>query len=695
MHGWAKIFANFNAGQRQIDLAVFTETTTLVIEAKGYSLPVRGDMNGQWEQRGSFGTRRIGNAYNQALNAKNALRDEMQRIGQIDGYPNGLVAITPIVPKGSVLTSGDFKVAVAGIQQIVQLLSRPSGALLTQDQCEKLARQLALEKVASSDAALNEEVLVVERTCDAYLKDFSNFYGPLAAELIGDQYNCGDFEIGPSEVHSMVVDGASGVLIQGPSGCGKTLLATSCAISCIAAGSIPIFVSAKNFDGDFQRLLDREAALLNWRSANIITAGKLLGKRIILFLDGYNECRENLKVGLTRSLKAFALRYGAGIVVSTQQGLVRSDLLTIKTVIVKRPSDEFKVTLARLDERGDHAGNFRSLLQVASSGLEAGLVGEVGAFLPVGASRFALFDTYVRRKLGSAASEGIQILSSFAETLIQRTCFSLSVREFDRLCDSKNLDHAARQQLSRSQLLQERGDRVSFIHELFFSAFSAESAIRSTGGNLTRIREALGSPRFFTSKAFILGAIEDDRVMDEVLASLTDSELFAACYRGECGAVAQSIVKRKMANMLEFMVAEAKGLRFQINGEGWGCIAIDKNSLRHELKEFGSYLGAIGKCLMDGQYLEAVMAACRHVDENIAIFSNACAIEAKAKKIPLRHEVFSAAYVMGREAAISQLIYFIHSGGLSRRQEGPGFGKALQVRGHVQRRLASIICLSG
>lgn len=680
MRGWAFIFANFHAAGRQIDLVVFTERTTLVIEVKGYSLPVRGGVNGQWEQSGPYGVRKIGNAYVQALNAKNALRDEMQRVNQIDGYPNGLVAVAPIVPAGSALTSGDFKVAVTDLDQTAQMLSRPSGALLTPDLCEALARQLGLEAVASDDAALNDEVFVAERSYDTYLKAFGDFYGPLAVELVSDQYKCGALEIGPSQVQSMVTGGASAVLIHGPSGCGKTLLATSCAISCVTAGCIPIFVSAKNFDGDFQRLLDRETALLNARSASsIITAGRLLSKRVVLILDGYNECPDDLKVSLTRSLKAFALRYGAGIVVSTQQDLVRADLLTTETVSVKRPSDEFKATLARIEEQGDRAGNFRSLLQVARSGLEAGLVGQVGAFLSAGASRFALFDTYARMKLGTAASEGIRVLSSFAETLVHRACFSLSVREFDRLCDSTNLDHAARQQLLRSQLLQSRGDRVSFIHELFFSAFSAEAAIRSANGDLTRIRAALESPRFFSSKAFILGAIEDDRVVYEVLEGLTDHDLLAACSRGECGATAQSIVKRKVERMLEGMIAEAQGLGFQIVGEGWNSIAIDKSSLRHELKQFGSYLAAIGQGLMDEQYLDAVMAACRYMDETIANFSNAWAAEAKAKKIPLRHEVFSAAYVMHREAAISQLINFIHSGGLSvRHQEDRGVSAALR-----------------
>src|SRR5471032_2251942 len=66
--GWAIIFANFQAGGRQIDLAVFTSKVTIVIEAKHYAKPVIGGENGRWEQLGSHGVKKIGNAYDQALN---------------------------------------------------------------------------------------------------------------------------------------------------------------------------------------------------------------------------------------------------------------------------------------------------------------------------------------------------------------------------------------------------------------------------------------------------------------------------------------------------------------------------------------------------------------------------------------------------------------------------------------------------
>jgi hypothetical protein len=678
---WAYLFANFHASGRQIDLAVFTEKTTLIIEAKGYFLPVRGGMNGLWEQAGPYGERKIGNAYNQALEAKNSLRDELQHVCVVNGYPNAAVVNAPSIPNGSDLTSGDFKVAISGLEGLGQLVTAPSGALLTQHQCQGLARHLRLDEVTTIDAALNEEVFTAERACDAYLSAFEKFYEPLAAQLIADQYNFEDLEFDLFQVQSLINGSRDGLLIHGPAGCGKSLLATSCAMACAVKNCLPIFVSAKNFDGELLRLVDKEATLLDARSArSLIALGRLLGKHIVLFLDGYNECREDLKSSLTRSLKVFSQRYGAGIVVSTQQDLVRSDLLMTKLIRVARPNDALKARLAGIEERSDHAGNFRSLLAVVHSGLEAHLVGQVGQFLPIGASRFALFETFARTKLEDTAPQNIRMLSEFADVLVQRACFSLTMREFDRLCDSVQLDSTARHRLMRSQLLQARGDRISFIHELLFSAFTAEAAIRAANGETASILVALASPRFFLAKVFILGAIDDEEVLHDVLKHVTDGHLLAACARGECGAVAQSAVGKKIESLLELVVRETKEVRFQIVGDGWDGVAIDRDSLVPELKsEFGRLLGAVGQGLIDGLYLDIIMTACRNMDAILASSLKSFAAEAKDKKIPLRHALFSSAYVMSREAGISQIIYFIHSGGLAfERKSGAEFDQALR-----------------
>ena len=671
--GWAYIFANFNAAGRQIDLAIFTESITLVIEVKGYALPVKGGLNGLWEQLGPYGARKIGNGYTQALNAKNALRDEIQQLCQINGYPGGAVVVTPGMSSGMRLPKSDFKVSVIGLNEIAGLLKRPTGALLTQNLCETLTTQLNLEEVSSADAALNANLLLAERACNSYIKAFHEFYKPVVADLVGDQYSCAEVELSLMQVQKMAISDESGLLICGPSGCGKTLLTTSCAISLASLGHIPIFVSAHNFNGEFRQFLEKEVALLIELSAiSIIASSSRLSRRVVLFVDGYNECQDHLKVTLTRSLKAFTRRYGAGVVISTQQDIVRADVLTTTTISLKRPSDEFKARLAKIEKSGDRTGNFHYLLQVANSCLEACLVGKIGAFLPAGASRFALFDTYARRRLGPCAAEGIRVLSLFAETLVHRACFNISVRQFDRLCDSANISLTARQHLDASQLIQTRNDRVGFIHELFFAAFSAEAAIRFAAGDVIRIRAAFEAPRFFASKAFILGAIEDDLLIHEVLENLIDENMLVACNRGECGAVAQSVVKIKIERLLQAMIAEAKTICFQAVGDNWGNVKIDENSLHPELEEFGFYLAAIGQGLMEGQHFDAVMAGCRNIDYAISNFLNDCSTDARAKSAELRHEAFSAAFVWHREAAISKLMSFIHSGGLSfQREEGP------------------------
>jgi len=50
------------------------------------------------------------------------------------------------------------------------------------------------------------------------------------------------------------------------------------------------------------------------------------------------------------------------------------------------------------------------LLDSVASGLEAGLVGEVGCEINTGASRYSLFDAFARKRLGGLASDGIRAL---------------------------------------------------------------------------------------------------------------------------------------------------------------------------------------------------------------------------------------------------------------------------------------------
>lgn len=677
---WAYIFANFNVRGRQVDVAIFSATTTLVIEAKGYMQPVEGGVNGSWTQVGPYGSRKLRNGYMQALDAKNALRDVMAGIfGPISGYPNALLAIAPAIPSGSSLPPSDFKVSIGGPDAVEVALTTTSRALLSEEQCEALAAHLGLERVSGRDAAIHEIVLRSERTLSRYETSFLEFHGPMAKRLEDDQYKFGSRLISVSEVLERALSSQSALLIRGPSGCGKSLLSARIATNCLQAGALPIHIQGKDFEGKLQKVIEAELGLLGTSARDLISASRHLGRQVVLLLDGYNECPESLRTVLTRGLQAFSLRYGAGIVFTSQGALARQELLSIEEIFVSPPQSVLKLLLAKISPGDKNFSNCQALLEIASSGLEAELIGQAAASLPAGASKFLIFDTVARRRLGASAAAGTRALCGFAEELISQTAFSLSVREFDRFCDATGVTDATRRVILDSLLLLQRGDRLSFFHEMFFSAFLAESAVRTARKDSERVHAVLRSPRFYGSKVFIVGAIEDDSTLRDVLDKNIDQGIFESCVRGECGDAAKRIVNAKLDVLLTEMVAEPSDLRFLLNGEGWHSSSIETSAHRPILSGFSAFLPAIGWLLMQGLHLEKVMAACRAMEARIVEANRDLYEDAKAKKVPLRHEIFSGAYVFNRAIALSQLVYFVHSGGLSLRQHpGHEFGKALK-----------------
>jgi len=419
--------------------------------------------------------------------------------------------------------------------------------------------------------------------------------------------------------------------------------------------------------------------LLGTSTRDFLSMSRHLERQLVLILDGYNECPEPLRTVLTRALKAFALRYGAGLVLTSQGALARQELLSIEEIFVSPPQPALKSRLAKLSPEDENFTNCQALLEIARSGLEAELIGQAAASLPAGASKFLIFDTVARRRFGDSAAAGTRALCRFAEELISQTVFSLSEREFDRFCDATGVTDSTRRVILESRLLSQRGDRISFSHEMFFSAFMAESAVRAAHKDSERVQSVLRSPRFHGSKVLIIGAIEDDSTLRDVLHKITDQSILESCVRGECGDAARRIVNAKLDVLLAEMVAQPSDLHFLLNGEGWSSSSIEPDTRRPILSNFEAFLPAIGWLLMQGLHLDQVMTACRAMEEKIVEANRDLYEEARAKKVPLRHEIFSQTYVFNREIALSQLVSFVHSGGLSfRHNPGLEFGKALK-----------------
>jgi hypothetical protein len=573
----AVLLANVTMGSRQIDLVVALDHFTLLLEEKAYSVPVRGGANGQWQVRLASGEwKNMPNHYLQALGAKNALRDAMSQFAGGDvAYPDAALLYLPAIPSGSSAYGGDQKVSVGGMAELPELIQRRDGRHWTLAQWRAFAAGHRLERVDSLAAALDSALLGAERLLSSYRNSFTCMYAPMVAGLVS--FSCTDQNETKSleELTGQIARGES-LILSGPSGCGKSLGAIRAGLECLDQGRIPVIVYAKDFAGTLKEPLDREVALLDVTSAwDLFYACRQLGRPLVLIVDGFNECAEAHRARLTRSIAAACRRYLASSVITTSIPLERAELLNLQTIQIFRPTLATKQAIAVCANGGQPLpATFDLLLDSVFSGLEAQIVGEIGRTVEPEASRFALFDGFVRKRFDSEANDAIRALTLIASLLSDRLSFVLSVRDLGRLADDETISAATLRRLHVANLLVTRGDRVSFSHELFLNAFSSEVVIRRARGSAAAINVALRAPQNADRKALIVGAIDDQILLSAVLADVWDEKIIAACATGQCGHPAKLWAERRFKEVLERVRAEIARVTFKVGNDCvWGVEA--------------------------------------------------------------------------------------------------------------------------
>lgn len=658
--GWAAIFANIHIGGRQLDFLVATDSLTLVVEAKHFSRRVRGKVNGLWQTHVSGSTwKNVRNPYLQALGAMHALKDHLHAShGGNLGYPATCVVVAPKLPVGSDVPPSDFKVSIIGTDGLAAVTAMTSALLLSREKWAAFARELRLQRVQTMSAACNPKLMEQEALVSAYRSEFLRLYVPDIGALKPDSYMVGDHEFDASRVADCVAQKGEHLLLLGPSGCGKTLLAKKIAIHSLEQGHIPILLQAKYFAGKLGESIEREAVLLGAPSATVlISAARSTGSPLVLILDGYNECPAVEQLFLTRSLAAAVRRFDVRLVVSAQADLARSDLIEATHVIVREPGKALKAAIA-----GPSAGDrFDYLLESITSGLEADLVGRVGATLADGSSRFALFDAYARQKLGHDASDGVRFLAAVAGQLVDRMSFSLSIRDFDRLAATERVPGDVLGRIVATGLLVRRSDKVSFRHELIFAAFAAESVVRRINQDVEEVLRALDAPKYRSARSLILGAYDDDGFIVKVLARTTDADLLRAAFDGECGLAARHWTVAWCEQVIKKLTSEAAEVAFSLQGGAWNGAGVCEDSASEWTPAEHALMATISYGVWRGSYLDQVLHAVGVMDQSLSRGFQMLKDEARQKKIALRSGLFADAYVMLGRAGISHLLRYTFS----------------------------------
>ena len=565
---------------------------------------------------------------------------------EVPYYPSAALVFVPHIPAGSSTYPGDFKVSVTGLGGLDAELRKRLSGCWNLSQWRDFARHHRLTSVSTLDAACDPVLSDAEALLTKYTDAYARMYSPSSEELIGFSCYADSQELSSEEVMQQVSDQRADILLRGPSGCGKTLLAARIGMNWMQRGGVSITIPAKYYRDNLKDVLDREAGLLDAPSpSKLLRATRQLNRPTLLIVDGYNECQERERTDFTRSISALARRYEANILVTSQIPIARPDLLTLREVEVRPPSHDIKHAIARNAAGDAMTPDVEVLLESVESGMEARLVGAVGQELSKSASRYALFDAFTRKRLGIMARDGIRALSRVAGWLSDRIVFSLSIRDLDRILDAEHLPTPLLAQLNSANLLMQRGDRVSFSHELFFNAFAAEAVIRHAAGRADHIVAALANPKHAERKEMIIGAIDDDVLLQQVLEGITDSRDVASCLSGTCGRRAREWAEARYPRLIQRIGEEVGRVRFMITGQGWENVSVDPDTLEEWSALDRSFISLLPELLAQGRYLHEMLEIVAAMDRRIAEETHRLRDQARERKMSLRSSLFAITYV--------------------------------------------------
>lgn len=667
----AVLLANFDIG-RQIDLVVVTEHQVLLVEAKGNRTPVRGQANSAADWAARTGTGRwapFRSPVRQADEARLALRDRLAMfLGSTAPYFPGAVIFAPQVPQGSEVPTGDFKVRIGGLTDLCTWVTqgnRSTGVSLAQ--WRAFAADLGLRRVSGIDAACDGNLHAAETLVDNYLNTFRATYQTKADELISIPCE-GVPGIETSLGFAEAVAAGDSIALIGRSGCGKTLAACRSGILAAEGGRVPIFVGAKDFEGDFGRLINREATLLGAPSvATLLAACLRLDRAVLLIIDGYNECAEQNRETLVRSITAMGERYGANVAVTSQIGLPLQELLGIPEVHLAPICDEAKLTIAGAAARSPIHSSARSWIGAVKTGLEARMIGELQDSIADPGNRSSLFAAFVRHRLGSRNAQAISLLVLLAKTLSDRLSFSLTSREVDRITEACGFDSVLLDALESAGLVVRRGGRVSFGHEMYLDVFAAEAVVRDSDGDPGKILDALRQPLHRGRGSAIVGAIDDDRLQLAVLEDVSIPEIFVDCLEGTCGSFAQQWSYQRANTVIARMAEEAEALSFEFDETEYPPFRrTDAVAGSWSAVDVG-FVNALPWAFVSGSFVEPVFDIIATIDKRLEHEFRRLRSLLADKKIGIRSGLFRLTYVHGRHGPmIGLMAKALHVGSLRR-----------------------------
>lgn len=453
----------------------------------------------------------------------------------------------------------------------------------------------------------------------------------------------------------------SSIVIYGPSGCGKSALARQVAVKLLPK-FLPIIIEAKYYETGIQVLFTKEIQSYGFDSdADFFAEAINHGQEILLIIDGFNECKQQLRSKFVLELKKAVEDKGLTSIVTTQ---VQDSLLNdfnSKEVFILPPSPSIREAIANAYSKHAIGNRLKTVLSLVTTGLEAKMVGEVDSPGMDKMSRFVLFASFIRLKLADAVAEGFFLMAMVAKSMSEKITFSLPLRTIENISSKHQINAGIFDRCIKSGILHERSNRVSFNHEMFFNFFVAESVARFAT-NVGEIIDALNAPKNADKKILIIGSIEDQELLNETLCAITDANVFDMLSEGEAGEYCKLWVRKQQYDLLLLIDEEVAGAELEF-AETPHYFQFVETKLKDWSAHQMALLYSMQSRLINGGLLEQVINITGNMDDVCSKAVTQFWDEAKAKNISARSNIFLATYngIWQGKLALGKLFSSLHS----------------------------------
>ena len=253
--------------------------------------------------------------------------------------------------------------------------------------------------------------------------------------------------------------------------------------------------------------------------------------------------------------------------------------------------------------------------------------------------------------------------------------------------DTSGVSVVLRRRVIDRGLLMLRGDRVGFPHEMFLDAFAAEAVVRQAGEAPEPVLKALAAPLHAGRKDLVVGAIDDESILERLLPRVEDYGSVTACLEGKCGRYAQEWAEEQCRRLWVGLREEVCNVRFRAGGEDVEGAVFEESSLTPWSRCDRAFFAAFPGRMVGGRNLKDALDIVGILDRRIADESVRLGEETGIGGSKLRSHLFAIGYVYPQRSngapGISAICADLNSGAFmarSGRLERPDEGEGADIR---------------